>query len=53
MSTQDEQAAPAKAVTATGGWFDDRFRGAQIFRTWFRKVFPDHWTFLLGEIALY
>jgi ubiquinol-cytochrome c reductase cytochrome b subunit len=53
MSTQDGQAAPPKAVTATGGWFDDRFRGAQIFRTWFRKVFPDHWTFLLGEIALY
>ena len=53
MSTQDGQAAPPKAVTATGGWLDDRFRGAPIFRTWFRKIFPDHWTFLLGEIALY
>jgi ubiquinol-cytochrome c reductase cytochrome b subunit len=53
MSTQDEQAAPPKVLTETGGWLDDRFRGAQIFRTWFRKIFPDHWTFLLGEIALY
>jgi ubiquinol-cytochrome c reductase cytochrome b subunit len=22
-------------------------------RTWLRKIFPDHWSFLLGEIALY
>ena len=38
---------------ALGGWLDDRFRGAKGFRTLFRKIFPDHWTFLLGEIALY
>ncbi len=29
MSTQDEQPAPPKALTSTGGWLDDRFRGAQ------------------------
>src|SRR5215472_9710771 len=53
MSTQDEQSVTEKAVTATGGWFDDRLHGAPIFRKWFRKIFPDHWSFLLGEIALY
>jgi ubiquinol-cytochrome c reductase cytochrome b subunit len=53
MSTQDEQSATEKALTATGGWLDDRFHGAPIFRKWFRKIFPDHWSFLLGEIALY
>jgi ubiquinol-cytochrome c reductase cytochrome b subunit len=42
-----------KLVDGTGGWLDDRFRGAKSFRTAFRKIFPDHWTFLLGEIALY
>jgi ubiquinol-cytochrome c reductase cytochrome b subunit len=42
-----------KALGSTGNWLDERFRGAEIFRTWFRKIFPDHWTFLLGEIALY
>ncbi len=42
-----------KLVDGTGGWLDDRFRGAKGFRTAFRKIFPDHWTFLLGEIALY
>jgi ubiquinol-cytochrome c reductase cytochrome b subunit len=54
MSTQDgQEPAPPKALTATGGWFDDRLHGAPIFRKWFQKIFPDHWTFLLGEIALY
>jgi len=37
----------------TGRWLDDRFRGARGTRTLLRKVFPDHWSFLLGEIALY
>ena len=29
------------------------FHGAPGVRTLLRKIFPDHWTFLLGEIALY
>src|ERR1700683_5019501 len=36
-----------------GGWPDDRFGGARGTRTLTRKVFPDHWTFMLGEIALW
>jgi ubiquinol-cytochrome c reductase cytochrome b subunit len=42
-----------KLIDGTGSWLDDRFHGAKGFRTLFRKIFPDHWTFLLGEIALY
>ncbi len=42
-----------KALSGTGGWLDDRFHGAKGIRTFFRKIFPDHWTFMLGEIALY
>ncbi|HEY7144683.1 MAG TPA: ubiquinol-cytochrome c reductase cytochrome b subunit [Streptosporangiaceae bacterium] len=42
-----------RALEGVGGVLDDRFRGAKGLRTFFRKVFPDHWTFLLGEIALY
>ena len=34
-------------------WADDRFGGAGILRTAMNKVFPDHWSFMLGEIALY
>jgi quinol---cytochrome-c reductase cytochrome b subunit len=42
-----------KLLDGTGSWLDDRFHGAKGFRTFFRKIFPDHWSFLLGEIALY
>jgi len=42
-----------RALEGTGGWLDDRFHGARGVRTFLRKIFPDHWTFMLGEIALY
>src|SRR6478672_6749322 len=42
-----------KAVGGVGRWADDRFAGAQFLRRTFNKVFPDHWSFMLGEIALY
>jgi ubiquinol-cytochrome c reductase cytochrome b subunit len=32
---------------------DDRLQVASPLRRLFNKVFPDHWSFLLGEIALY
>jgi ubiquinol-cytochrome c reductase cytochrome b subunit len=34
-------------------WFDDRFNLSVLGRKYLRKVFPDHWSFLLGEIALW
>jgi ubiquinol-cytochrome c reductase cytochrome b subunit len=42
-----------KALSGTGSWLDDRFHGARGTRWFFRKVFPDHWSFMLGEIALW
>jgi len=42
-----------RALEGVGGWLDDRFHGARGVRVLLRKVFPDHWTFLLGEIILY
>src|SRR5580692_4603133 len=42
-----------KALSGTGSWLDDRFHGARGLRVFMRKVFPDHWSFLLGEIALW
>jgi ubiquinol-cytochrome c reductase cytochrome b subunit len=41
------------AVTGLGGWLDDRFHAARGWRVALRKVFPDHWSFMLGEIALW
>jgi ubiquinol-cytochrome c reductase cytochrome b subunit len=34
-------------------WFDDRVGAASFVRSALNKVFPDHWSFMLGEIALY
>jgi ubiquinol-cytochrome c reductase cytochrome b subunit len=42
-----------KALGGTGRFLDDRLRAARGTRTLLRKIFPDHWSFLLGEIALY
>ena len=62
-------AGPTNAPTATGGAtaarpaptfvkkalgdIDERFGTAGFLRRNLNKVFPDHWSFMLGEIALY
>jgi ubiquinol-cytochrome c reductase cytochrome b subunit len=34
-------------------WIDERLGAAHWARKGLKKVFPDHWSFLLGEIALF
>ncbi len=34
-------------------WLDARLGGAGAVSTALRKVFPDHWSFMMGEVALY
>jgi ubiquinol-cytochrome c reductase cytochrome b subunit len=34
-------------------WLDDRLGAASFARRALRKAFPDHWAFMLGEVALY
>ncbi len=43
----------ARAAGATGDFLDTRVGAAKAVKEFARKVFPDHWSFLLGEIALY
>ncbi|MBV9094367.1 MAG: ubiquinol-cytochrome c reductase cytochrome b subunit, partial [Streptosporangiaceae bacterium] len=52
MSSSDDFDVP-RVLTGTGGWVDDRFHAARGLRVLMRKVFPDHWSFMLGEIALW
>jgi ubiquinol-cytochrome c reductase cytochrome b subunit len=47
----ERKAAAAVGEAARG--FDDRMGAAKFTRKAMRHVFPDHWSFLLGEIALY
>ncbi|GAA2100700.1 cytochrome bc complex cytochrome b subunit [Microlunatus panaciterrae] len=50
----DKQLGPVlKAAAGPAKWADDRLGLAALGRKNLRKVFPDHWSFLLGEVALY
>ena len=42
-----------RALDGVGTFLDDRLHGARGVRVLLRKVFPDHWSFLLGEVILY
>jgi len=43
----------APLVSSIVDYLDDRLGSASFVRTSLRKPFPDHWSFMLGEIALY
>jgi hypothetical protein len=69
MSTAARPAAPCAPTTAAAGrprlpqgrrrlggvagWVDDRTGAAKGVGYLMKKVFPDHWSFMLGEIAMY
>ncbi len=48
MTSTLEKGADGAAV-----WIDDRLGSSNFVRRSLNKVFPDHWSFMLGEIALY
>jgi ubiquinol-cytochrome c reductase cytochrome b subunit len=51
-STAAKAGKPSKAGAAAT-WADDRLGLAGLAKKNLRKVFPDHWSFMLGEIALW
>lgn len=40
-------------VPRVAGWIDKRVGAAKFARKALDKVFPDHWSFMVGEIAMY
>ncbi|RFU40245.1 ubiquinol-cytochrome c reductase cytochrome b subunit [Actinomadura logoneensis] len=46
-------ATAPKAVAGPLNFLDDRLGSTNFFQRNVKKVFPDHWSFMLGEIALY
>jgi ubiquinol-cytochrome c reductase cytochrome b subunit len=40
-------------LTAAGNQLADRFRIAGVARRALKRIFPDHWSFFIGELALY
>ena len=43
----------APLATRLARWLDKRLGAADFARSTLNKVFPDHWSFMLGELALY
>ena len=42
-----------KIAGTVAGYADDRLGAAKWLKKNLNKVFPDHWSFMLGEITLY
>ncbi|MGW0521619.1 cytochrome bc1 complex cytochrome b subunit [Crossiella sp. NPDC003009] len=54
ITTPTKQAnAASRAAGGAAKWADDRYHVAAGLRRQINKVFPTHWSFMLGEIALY
>ena len=53
--TRPAPAAPAQRgpIENVATWVDARTGGAGFSKYLMRKVFPDHWSFMIGEIAMY
>lgn len=54
VSKETTQAAGASTFTSrAANYLDERTKVGVAVKEFGRKVFPDHWSFLLGEVALY
>ena len=54
--TTTERPEPKRGTTPIGkaaDWADERFTGSSALRRNMNKVFPDNWSFMMGEIALW
>ena len=53
MSTSTAEKSKSGFLAGTANYLDERVGIANVARSFGRKVFPDHWSFMLGEVALY
>ena len=53
MTATEHRPAKTSSGERVADWFDGRLGVYALGRRYLRKVFPDHWSFLLGEICLY
>ena len=49
----DPTSRTARFSGAAANWIDERTSVSGLVRELGRKIFPDHWSFMLGEVALY
>lgn len=53
MSTAVNTQKKGGFLAGTANYLDERVGVGGILKEFGRKVFPDHWSFMLGEVALY
>jgi ubiquinol-cytochrome c reductase cytochrome b subunit len=53
MSTAVNTQKKSGFLAGTANYLDERVGVAGILKEFGRKIFPDHWSFMLGEVALY
>ena len=44
---------PKTAIGKAANYIDERLTVGTVLKNFGRKVFPDHWSFMLGEVAMY
>lgn len=53
MSNATEVKNSGGFLAGTANYLDERVGIGGVLKSFGRKVFPDHWSFMLGEVALY
>jgi len=53
VKPQPPAKGPKAKAAGLAGWVDDRAGAAKPVSYLLKKVFPDHWSFMLGEIAMF
>jgi ubiquinol-cytochrome c reductase cytochrome b subunit len=53
MATRRRDDRGLRAAGRFGGWMDDRLGASHFADNVLNHVFPDNWSFMLGEIAMY
>ena len=52
-TTYKAPVAEGSAIAKASSWIDERTSISGAVKEFGRKIFPDHWSFMLGEVALY
>ncbi len=52
-STSSDTYQPKTSLGRVTNFVDTRVGGSSIVKEFGRKIFPDHWSFMFGEVALY
>ncbi|XVX18855.1 cytochrome bc1 complex cytochrome b subunit [Actinomycetota bacterium] len=52
-TARPEATAGQRKLGGVAGWVDDRTGAGKGIGYLMKKVFPDHWSFMLGEVAMY